>query len=52
MKTDHVIIDTRDGYWKCEHCGDKYKMNYPAPMCVVDAAMKAYLKIHRKCKKP
>jgi len=52
VKDDHVFIDLNDGKWKCQHCKLEYQFNYPAPMNVLDAAMKAFLKDHRRCKKP
>ena len=49
--TDHVIYDYVVGAFKCNHCGDVYKMALPCPLGVMEASMKAYLKSHRGCKK-
>ena len=49
--SDHVVYDMERQALSCQHCGASYKMTLPAPINMVAAMMKEYVKAHRNCTK-
>lgn len=54
-RLDHLICDGDFGIWKCEICGDIYNLheslNFPQPLWVVPALIKAFQNEHSGCDK-
>ena len=53
MSTDHIIIDTKSGEFKCELCGVEEQPPFmPAPINVIIDAMDVFIEQHKDCKPP
>ena len=48
--TDHVVIDSRTQECVCKHCGVTHKLTLPAPIGIVVAVSRAFIKEHEHCK--
>lgn len=51
--TDWIVMDFKqDGApWTCRRCGEVYRMNMPCSVTVYVAASKAFVSIHRYCRR-
>jgi hypothetical protein len=47
-RVDWVVL--KDNAFLCLRCEDKYPMHFPAPIDVLAAAGRAYVKSHRHCR--
>ncbi len=47
-QSEHVIL-TDGGGWRCERCGDAYRMPLPVPVPVYVAACRAFARLHARC---
>jgi hypothetical protein len=50
--TTHLVINTLTGQINCDHCGaiEEYNSKMPLPLEAATALIKAYAKIHKRCK--
>lgn len=47
--TAHVVVDFRTSEAHCKHCGERYRLELPARVTVLVAALEAFTKAHRNC---
>lgn len=50
--TEHVLHNCVTSELICEHCGQRQYVPLPMRVELVCALSNAFLKIHRRCKKP
>lgn len=50
-EAEHVVIVAETGAVKCLHCGQEFKIEYPAPVDKVLSYMDAFTWLHTTCEK-
>ena len=48
---DHVVIVAETGAIKCLHCGEEFKIRYPAPVEKLASYVDAFTWLHTTCEK-
>ncbi len=49
--TDHIVTYEKDLGFRCLNCGMKQTMSLPVDLDVYLAAGKAFIEVHKRCKK-